>query len=220
MRNFTIIRETDKEPFLIHNNVRVDYVGTCTETGISCYCALRTLLSYNYGVKVYPNGQALQLNATAINTPNNKIHYNAVRKQRYLQFKHAFGKNKHILVSHAVWMAAGRTIPEGRTIDHINGCTADNRISNLRCIDLKTNMRDGGFLRKLRNKGFDPTSIQRSYLLRYYARMTKIKEALSRRQYLGLNFKELYLVLYMSQNNLFCYFLNRPRYKVEIDFDL
>ena len=218
MRKFTIIRETDKEPFLIHNNVRVDYVGTCTETGISCYCALRTLLSYNYGVKVYPNGQALQLNATTTTTTNSKIHCNAVRKQRYLAFKHAFGQNKNILVSHAVWMAAGRTIPEGRTIDHINGCTADNRISNLRCIDLKTNMRDGGFLRKLRNKGFDPTSIQRSYLLRYYARMAKIKEVLTRRQYLKLNHKELYLVLYMSQNNLFFHFLNQ--YKVEIDFDL
>ena len=216
MRKFTIIRETDKEPFLIHNNVRVDYVGTCPETGISFYCAT----THNYGVKVYPNGQALQLNATAINTPNNKIHYNAVRKQRYLQFKHAFGKNKHILVSHAVWMAAGRTIPEGMTMDHINGCTADNRISNLRCIDLKTNMRDGGFLRKLRNRGFHPEFTQKNYLLRYYARMAKIKETLTLRQYRELNRYELNLVLYATQNNLFCYFLNRPRYKVEIYFDL
>ncbi len=216
MRNFTITRLPDKEQSFLHNNVRVHYVGTCAETGISLYCAT----THNYGVRVYPNGQIAQINATTSTTPNSKIHSNAVRKQRYLQFKHAFGGGKQILVSHAVWMAAGRTIPEGMTMDHINGCTADNRISNLRCIDLKTNMRDGGFLRKLRNKGFDPTSIQRSHLLRYYARMAKIKEVLTRYQYEKLNHKELYLVLYMSQNNLFCYFLNRHRYKVEIDFDL
>ena len=218
MRNFTITRLPDKEPFLIHNNVRVDYVGTCPETGISFYCALRNLLSNNYGVKVIPGVGVVPVNATTTNTPNTKIPYNAVRKQRYLQFKNAFGNGKHILVSHAVWMAAGRTIPEGMTMDHINGCTADNRLSNLRCISNALNNRDGGFLRKLRNKGFTPTSIQRSYLLRYYARMAKIKERLTRYQYEKFNHKELYLVLYMSQNNLFFHFLNR--YKVEIDFDL
>ena len=214
MRNFTITRLPEKEHSFYHNNVRVYYVGTCPETGFSFYCAVCQI----YGVRVYPNGQAVQVNATTDSTPNIKNHYNAARKQRYLIYKHAFGNGKHISVSHAVWMAAGRTIPEGMTMDHINGYTTDNRLANLRCIDLKTNMRDGGFLRKLRNKGFDPTSIQRSHLLRYYARMAKIKEALSRRQYLGLNFKELYLVLYMSQNNLFFHYINR--YKVEIDFDL
>jgi len=214
MRNFTITRLPDKEHSFYHNNVRVHYVGTCPETGFSFYCAT----THNYGVRVDPNGQIAQVNATTINTPNSKIHYDAVRKQRYLQFKNAFGRGKHILVSHAVWMAAGRTIPEGMSMDHINGCTADNRIQNLRCIDLKTNMRDGGFLRKLRNNGFTPTSIQRSQLLRYYARMAKIKEVLTRRQYRELNHEELYLVLYMSQNNLFFHYINR--YKVEIDFDL
>lgn len=218
MRKFSIIRETDKEPFLIHNNVRVDYVGTCTETGISFYCALRTLLSNNYGVKVIPGVGVVPVNATATTTTNSKIHYNTVRKQRYLQFNHAFGKDKHILVSHAVWMAAGRTIGEGMTIDHINGCTTDNRISNLRCITNAINVRDGGFLRKLRNKGFTPTDIQKSYLLRYYARMAKIKETLTARQYKKLDHEELYLVLYMSQNNLFFHYINR--YNVEIDFEL
>ena len=213
MRNFTITRLPDKEQSFLHNNVRVYYVGTCSETGISFYCS-----DHNYGMRVYPNGRAVQVNATANTNPNTKIPYNARRKHRYLEFKDAFGHHKHIYVSHAVWMAAGRTIPEGRTMDHINGCTADNRIQNLRCIDLKTNMRDGGFLRKLRNKGFTPTDIQKSYLLRYYARMAKIKEALTAWQYKKLDHKELYLVLYMTQNNLFFHFLNQ--YKVEIDFDL
>ena len=214
MRNFTITRLPDKEQSFLHNNIRVYYVGTCPETGISFYCAT----TQNYGVRVYHNGQAVQVNATTTTTTNNKIHYDAVRKQRYLQFKYAFGPGKHIMVSHAVWMAAGRTIPEGMTMDHINGCTTDNRISNLRCISNALNNRDGGFLRKLRNKGFDPTDIQRNYLLRYYARMAKIKEALTAGQYKKLDHEELYLVLYMSQNNLFFHYINR--YKVEIDFDL
>ena len=217
MRNFTITRLPDKEQSFLHNNVRVHYVGTCPETGISFYCAI----NQNYGVRVYPNGQTAQVNATdlAFSARYKKRLKNKLRSQQhYLQFKHAFGNGKHIYVSHAVWMAMGRTIPEGMTIDHINGCTADNRISNLRCISNALNNRDGGFLRKLRNKGFTPMDIQKSYLLRYYARMAKIKEALTRYQYKKLDHEELYLVLYMSQNNLFFHFLNR--YKVEIDFDL
>jgi hypothetical protein len=128
MRNFTITRLPDKNATFLHNNVRVHYVGTCTETGISFYCAI----TQNYGVKVYPNGQAVQVNATDLGSPNISNKKNAARKQRYLQFKHAFGRHKHIYVSHAVWMAMGRTIQEGKTIDHINGCKTDNHIENLR----------------------------------------------------------------------------------------
>ena len=211
MRNFTITRLPDKNATFLHNNVRVYYVGTCPETGISLYCSI----IHNYGVRVYPNGQAVQVNATVNTNPNDK--YNARRKQRYLQFKHAFGRG-NILVSHAVWMAMGRTIPEGKTIDHINGCTADNRIQNLRCIDLKTNMRDGGFLRKLRNKGIDPTTIQKNYLLRYYARMAKIKEALTAWQYSKLDRVDLVTVLYDYIDGLSGYF--EQFYNTQIEFQL
>ena len=214
MRNFTITRLPDKEHSFYHNNVRVYYVGTCPETGISLYCSI----THNYSVRVYPNGQAVQVNATVNTNPNTKIPYNAVRKQRYLQFKGAFGDGKHIYVSHAVWMAAGRTIPEGMTMDHINGCTTDNRISNLRCIDLKTNMRDGGFLRKLRNKGIDPTDIQKNYLLRYFARMAKIKEALTERQYRKLNRVDLVTVLFNYIEGVSGYF--ETFYNIQIDFNL
>lgn len=214
MRNFTITRLPDKEQSFYHNNVRVYYVGTCPETGISFYCAT----TQNYGVKVYPNGQAVQFNASTLGSPNVSCKYNAARKQRYLVFKHAFGLNKEILVSHAVWMAAGRTIPKGMTLDHINGCTADNRISNLRCISNALNNRDGGFLRKLRNKGIDPTSIQRNYLLRYYARMAKIKEALTERQYKKLDRVDLVTVLFNYIDGLSGYFATF--YNIQIDFQL
>ena len=205
MRNFTITRLPDKNATFLHNNVRVHYVGTCPETGISFYCSV----TQNYGVKVYPGVGVLPVNATTSTTPNSKDRFNAARKQRYLQFKDAFGWHKHILVSHAVWMAMGRTLPEGRTIDHINGCTTDNRIQNLRCIDLRTNMRDGGFLRKLRNKGIDPTTVDKSYLLRYFARMAKIKETISRWRYNHLDREDLTAVLYLDAEALSYFFTTK-----------
>ena len=201
MRNFTITRLPDKIATALHNNVRVHYVGTCPETGISLYCSV----TQNYGLRVYPNGQAVQVNAIEI-----------VRKQHYMQFNNAFGHHKHIYISHAVWMAMGRTIPEGMTIDHINGSKKDNRIQNLRCIDLKTNMRDGGFLRKLRNKDIDPTNVDKSYLLRYYARMAKIKETLTEWQYRHLDRVDLVTVLFNYIDGLSSYF--KTFYNTQIDF--
>ena len=212
MRNFTITRLPDKNATFLHNNVRVYYVGTCPETGISFYCSV----IHNYGVRVYPNGKTVHVNATVNTNPNGK--YNARRKQRYWLFKHAFGWGKHIYVSHAVWMAMDRTIPEGKTIDHINGCTADNRIQNLRCIDLKTNMRDGGFLRKLRNKGIDPTTVDKSYLLRYCARMAKIKETIKEWQYKKLKREDLTAVLYGDAERLSDFF--ETFYNTQIEFQL
>ena len=202
MRNFTITRLPDKNTTFLHNNVRVHYIGTCPETGISFYCAI----TQNYGVRVYPNGRAVQVNATNLGSPNVSNKHNAVRKQRYLVFLDAFGHHKRIYVSHAVWMAMGRTIPEGRTIDHINGCTTDNRIQNLRCISNALNNRDGGFLRKLRNKGIDPTTVDKSYLLRYYARMAKIKETISRWRYNHLDRADLTAVLYLDAEALHRFF--------------
>ena len=213
MRNFTITRLPDKNETFLHNNVRVYYVGTCPETDISFYCAI----NHHYGVRVYPNGKTVHVNATEL-LYSASCKYDARRKQRYLQFKHAFGEGKHIYVSHAVWMAAGRTIPEGMTIDHINGCTTDNRIQNLRCIDLMTNMRDGGFLRKLRNKGIDPTTVDKSYLLRYCARMARIKETIKKWQYKKLKREDLTAVLYGDAERLSDFF--ETFYNTQIEFQL
>ena len=176
-RKFSIIRKPDAIRSFLFNNVNVDYVGTCPETGFSLYCSTRE----NYGVRVCPNGSKNLENATPIACPNSK--HNGYRKQHYLQFKNAFGHTKHILVSHAVWIAAGRTILPGMVMDHINGNLTNNSISNLRCITPEINARDGGFLKKLRNKGFHPEIMDREILLRYYMRMAIIKQKLSRHLY-------------------------------------
>lgn len=202
MRSFEIIRKPDAEPSFLCNNVEVRYVGTCPETGISFYSSTRC----TYGVKVFPDGRKAVENTCTCNTPNSKVLYNARRKQHYLYFRHAFGQKKGILAAHAVWMAAGRTVPEGMTIDHINGCTTDNCIENLRCITSALNVRDGGFLRKLRHKGINPVAIQRSYLLRYFDRMAVIKTALTEWKYEHLSYNDLQTVLYDSPESLSTYF--------------
>ena len=209
-RGFSIIRKPDMPLFTYCNNVEVKYVGTCPETGISFYSSTRT----TYGVKVYPNGRKAVVNAIVTNKGYAYVH----GKAEYLQFKNAFGQCKHIFASHAVWMAAGRTIPEGMTIDHINGCTTDNCIENLRCITNALNNRDGGFLRKLRHKGINPIAIQRSYLLRYFERMAKIKEAISLRKYRHLTFEQLRSILYLPKQELTYNLL--LFYDIEIEFQL
>ncbi|MBQ7439894.1 MAG: HNH endonuclease [Paludibacteraceae bacterium] len=214
MPTFKIVRFPDKEPSFLYNNILVHYVGTCPETGISFYSSTRC----TYGVKVFPDGRKAVENTCTCNTPNSKVLYNARRKQHYLYFRHAFGQGKGILAAHAVWMAAGRTVPEGMTIDHINGCTTDNCIENLRCVSNALNVRDGGFLRKLRNKGINPVAIQRSYLLRYFARMAKIKEAISPYKYERLTFDILRAILYLPKQELTYNLL--LFYEVEIEFQL
>ena len=214
MRSFEIIRKPDAEPSFLCNNVLVHYVGTCPETGISFYSSTRC----TYGVKVFPDGRKAVENTCTCNTPNSKVLSNARRKQHYLYFRHAFGQKKGILAAHAVWMAAGRTIPDGMTIDHINGCTTDNCIENLRCITSALNVRDGGFLRKLRHKGINPVAIQRSYLLRYFDRMAKIKEAISEWKYRHLTFDILRAILYLPKQELTYNLL--LFYEVEIEFQL
>ena len=196
--------------FTYCNNVEVRYVGTCPETGISFYSSTRC----TYGVRVNPDGRMVVVNATGVKYGKPYAH----GKAEYLCFKNAFGQCKHIFASHAVWMAAGNTIPEGMTIDHINGCTTDNCIENLRCVSNALNNRDGGFLRKLRNKGINPVAIQRSYLLRYFERMAKIKEAISEWKYRHLTFDILRSILYLPKKELTYNLL--LFYEIEIDFQL
>lgn len=208
-RSFEIIRKPElvKTSFLF-NNVQVTYVGTCPETGISFYCSLE----HNYGVRVYPDGRTVLVNPTGVKKGKPYAH----GKNEYLMFKGAFGNGKHIQVSHAVWMAAGRSIPPGFTMDHINGCTTYNRLENLRCIDNATNNRDGGFLRKLCKRHFLPVRIPRHYLLRYFDRMAVIKPALGWR-YQKLNAHDLNVTLYWPDDIVMHYFYEK--YNIQISFN-
>ena len=95
----------------------------------------------NIGVKVYPNGRKARQVARYVTSPNQKNLRNAHRKQRYLQFRNAFGPHKAITTSHAVYLAWVGEIPEGMQIDHLNNITIDNRASNLDIVTNAENLR-------------------------------------------------------------------------------
>ena len=91
--------------------------------------------------KLYPDGRKIMEKAHATTYPNCKNKHNANRKQRYLRFMHAFGKNKGILVSHAVYLAWGKRIPKGKVLDHLNGIVTDNDFDNLQDVTPAENNR-------------------------------------------------------------------------------
>lgn len=149
------------------------------------------------GVRVYPDGRKVAVNPTTNITDGTKFPTMRRGVQRYLLFAHAWGYGKAIYASHAVYTAwRKKTIPAGKTIDHIDGRAFNNDFRNLRCISNKLNNRDGGFLRKLRHKGFNPACIDRAYLLRFYERMAKIKPAISEYRYKRLSKEQLRSILY------------------------
>ena len=48
-------------------------------------------------------------------------------------------KARHVYIHNEVWRLAGRTIPAGQELDHINGDPLDNRIENLRVVTHQQN---------------------------------------------------------------------------------
>ena len=85
---------------------------------------------------IYPNGNENWKPVQTTTFPNSKDKKDAKRKQRYYQFRHAWGKNNGILTHHAVLLAyvGPRPVDEkGRSYQshHLNGITSDNRADNL-----------------------------------------------------------------------------------------
>ena len=103
---------------------------------------------------VYPTGKSRKEKSNTTTWANSSVKSNANRKQRYLMYKHAWGTNQGILVSHAVYLAwSGKPIPPGHQIHHLNGITTDNRIENLVCLSIPDHRRYDAVQRSLRMAG-------------------------------------------------------------------
>ena len=97
---------------------------------------------------------------------------------------------------HLVMIATFERMPDKtEQCDHINGNPNDCSLSNLRIVKIAINYRDGGFLKKLRNKGIDPTMFSREFLLRYFDRMAEYKSSHSLYRYYHLTHDDLLRML-------------------------
>ena len=199
---------------LLHNGAQLRLVGVHPTTKTAFY--VNDGKGGVIGVRVYPDGRQAIVNATGCKSYGK--HY-AHGNDDYLKFKDVWGYHLNILASHAVYIAwRNKEIPAGMTIDHINGVTTDNDIRNLRCVSGAINSRDGGFLRKLRNKGINPPDIRRPYLLRYFDRMAFIKENIPRLRYDHLDRADLMTILFYDLPVIYAHF--EKQYHLTLPFKL
>ena len=97
----------------------------------------------------------------------------------------------HVIVARA-WIGS---IPDGWHVDHIDGNKFNAAVLNLRILPAWLNHRDGGFIKKLRNKKIDPTMFAQTVLLEYFERMAAYKASHSQSAYTRLSRKELLQLL-------------------------
>ena len=102
-------------------------------------------------------------------------------------------KECHFLMACAFLHIPDRS--KGEVVDHINGDLLNYSLDNIRIIHKSINNRDGGFLRKLRNKGIDPTMYDQPYLLRFFKRMARKKKKLKPWKYNRLTRDDLLTML-------------------------
>ena len=124
----------------------------------------------------------------------NKIPLEVVPKEkhkahatRYLRLTGWYG---HMMFARLKYLTFVGPIPEGMTIDHIDGNAMNNASSNLRAIPDAINRRDGGFLCRLRHNGFDVAMFP-GIILDGYKRMAEWKAEHTYWQYRCLKGKEL-----------------------------
>ena len=144
----------------------------------------------------YTNGYAIWLHPRTndVFSAYGKIKLSLIPKEkhnktsvRYLYIPREFGS---ILLARLKYLTFKGLIPEGYTIDHIDGNPLNNDIHNLRAVPRAINDRDGGFLRKLRNHGI-MVAMYSGIILDGYARMAVWKASHTKWQYDCLTRDEL-----------------------------
>ena len=156
---------------------------------------------YSKADPVYINSYTLWLHPVTndvLNQYGQKIKLRLLPKEkfkknttRYLTFSRDYGS---MYLARLKYLTFKGEIPKGYTIDHIDGNTLNNIIRNLRAVPRAINDRDGGFMRKLRNKGIRPELFSGA-LLGYYERMAVFKASHSRYEYERLTREDLMRLL-------------------------
>ena len=144
--------------------------------------ANQTFIGYTKADPKYTNGCTLWLHPETndvLNQYGQKIKLRLMPKEkfkknttRYLKLTGGFGD---LYLARLKYITFKGDIPKGYVIDHIDGNSLNNNILNLRAVTPAINYRDGGFMRKLRNKGIRPDLFSGA-LLGYYERMAVFKE--------------------------------------------
>ncbi len=144
----------------------------------------------------YTNGRAIWLHPKTndVYSAYGKIKLSLVPKEKHkktisLYLRIDLG-NGHILLARLKYLTFKGEIKKGETIDHIDGNTLNNDIYNLRAIARAINFRDGGFLRKLRNKGIN-VAMYPGIILEGFKRMAEWKASHTKWQYDCLTRDEL-----------------------------
>ena len=142
----------------------------------------QTFIGYTKADPKYTNGYTIWLhpktndvlNQYGQKIPLRLLPYEKYKQKttRYLALSEHYGS---MYLARLKYLTFKGEIPEGFTIDHIDGNPLNNDISNLRAVTPAINYRDGGFMRKLRNKGIRPELFS-GVLLEYYERMAIFKE--------------------------------------------
>ena len=146
----------------------------------------------------YTKGEIIWLHPKTndvLNEYGQKVTLNQLPKQRYgvrvepryLALPRQYG---NMLLSRLKYLTFKGEIKPGYTIDHIDGNTLNNDIRNLRAVPRAINDRDGGFMRKLRNKGIIVAMFP-GIILEGYERMAEWKASHSYYAYKHLEKDEL-----------------------------
>ena len=130
-------------------------------------------------IRILPNENASK------NGRNTNFYY-------YLQFT-VDGRTKNVPISLLVMATFNHQVPDRskkEVIDHIDGNTLNNNPRNLRIVTRAINDRDGGFMRKLRNNGYNVADFP-GIILEGYERMAEWKETHTKWQYRCLQKQDL-----------------------------
>ena len=161
----------------------------------------QTFIGYTKADPKYTNGYAIWLHPEkndALNQYGQKVPMTIVPYEKYHKTSAVYlkltGGYGGMLLARLKYLTFKGEIKPGETIDHIDGNTLNNNIRNLRAVPRAINFRDGGFMRKLRNKGIRPELFS-GVLLEYYERMAVFKETHTEWQYRCLTREDLMRLL-------------------------